>query len=46
VQIIIKATVHPYKKEDLVLTDAFRAPLASVFKLHLDEVAAFRDLER
>lgn len=39
--------MHPYdKKDDLIRTDAFRAPLASAFKLHLEDVLAFEDKER
>ena len=45
-QIILKSTVHPYRQEEMTRTDAFRAPLASAFKLHLDEVSTFRDAER
>ena len=28
--------VHPYKKEELIKTDAFRGPLASAFKVKID----------
>ena len=43
-QIIVKAMVHPYKKDEMIKTDAFRGPLASAFKLHLQDLALFRDL--
>ena len=45
-QIIMKAMVHPYKKDDLVRTDAFRGPLASAFKLHLEDLTVFQDIKR
>ena len=32
-QIIVKSMVHPYRKEELIKTDAFRGPLASAFKV-------------
>ena len=35
-QIIVKSMVHPYKKEELIKTDAFRGPLASAFKVKID----------
>jgi hypothetical protein len=38
--------VHPYRQEEMMRTDAFRAPLASAFKLHLEEVSTFRNIER
>ena len=34
-QIIVKSMVHPYRKEELIKTDAFRGPLASAFKVNL-----------
>ena len=43
-QVIVKAMVHPYKKDEMIKTDAFRGPLASAFKLHLQDLALFRDL--
>ena len=42
-QIIVKAMVHPYKKDEMIKADAFRGPLASSFKLHLQDLALFRD---
>lgn len=42
----MKAMVYPYKKDDLVRTDAFRGPLASAFKLHLEDLTVFQDLKR
>ena len=45
-QIIMKSMVHPYKKDDLVRTDAFRGPLASAFKLHLEDLTVYQDLKR
>ena len=45
-QVVMKAMVHPYHKDQLVMTDAFRGPLASAFKLHLDHLAAFKDSKR
>ena len=41
-QIIVKSMVQPYKKDELIKTDAFRGPLASAFKLHLEDIALFR----
>ena len=39
--------VHPYRKEaDLVMTDAFRGPMASAFKLHLEDIMLFTDSQR
>ena len=43
-QVIVKAMVHPYKKDEMIKADAFRGPLASAFKLHLQDLALFRDL--
>ena len=37
--------VHPYKKDEMVRTDAYRGPLASAFKLHLDDLTTFRDIK-
>ena len=45
-QIIMKAMVYPYKKDDLVRTDAFRGPLSSAFKLHLEDLTVFQDIKR
>ena len=45
-QIIMKSMVYPYKKDDLVRTDAFRGPLASAFKLHLEDLTVFQDAKR
>ena len=45
-QIVMKAMVHPYRKDDLVRTDAFRGPLASSFKLHLEDLTVFQDPKR
>ena len=45
-QIIMKSMVYPYKKDDLVRTDAFRGPLASAFKLHLEDLTVFQDEKR
>ena len=43
----MKAMVHPYRKEaDLVMTDAFRGPMASAFKLHLEDIMLFTDAQR
>ena len=42
----MKSMVYPYKKDDLVRTDAFRGPLASAFKLHLEDLTVFQDLKR
>jgi len=42
----MKAAIHPYKKDDLIRVDAFRAPLATAFKLHIEEIADFIDSER
>ncbi len=44
-QVIMKAMIHPYRKE-LIITDAFRGPLASAFKLHLQDIASFHDKKR
>ena len=39
--------VHPYRKEtNLVMTDAFRGPMASAFKLHLEDIMLFTDAQR
>ena len=38
--------VYPYKKDELVRTDAFRGPLASAFKLHLEDLTVFQDPKR
>ena len=38
----MKVAVHPYT-EELLRNDAFRGPLASTFKLHLADIAAFVD---
>ncbi len=38
----MKVMVHPYKKEELIRTDAFRGPIASAFKLHLEDLLAFQ----
>ena len=45
-QIVMKAMVYPYRKDELVRTDAFRGPLASAFKLHLEDLTVFQDLKR
>jgi len=42
-QVVMRAMVHPYNKEELIRTDAFRGPLASAFKLHLEDLTTFRD---
>ena len=44
----MKAMVHPYRKEEanLVMTDAFRGPLASAFKLHREDIMLFVDPQR
>lgn len=42
----MKAAIHPYKKDDLIRADAFRAPLAAAFKLHVEEIADFSENER
>ena len=42
-QIVVRAMIHPYRREDLIKTDAFRGPLASAFKLHLEDIALFSD---
>lgn len=44
-QILVRATVHPYSKEDMIRTDAFRGPLGSAFKLHLQDVSLFQEPE-
>ena len=44
-QIVMKAMVHPYRKDELVRTDAFRGPLASSFKLHLEDLMVYQDSE-
>ena len=43
----MKAMVHPYRKEaaQLVMTDAFRGPMASAFKLHLEDIMLFVDAQ-
>ncbi len=33
--------VHPYRRDDLIRTDAFRGPIASAFKLHLEDLMGF-----
>ena len=45
-QIVMKSMVYPYKKDELVRTDAFRGPLASAFKLHLEDLTVFQDPKR
>jgi len=35
--------VEPYEKGKLIRTDAFRGPLATAFKLHLEDLLGFRD---
>ena len=45
-QIIMKSMVYPYIKDDQVRTDAFRGPLASAFKLHLEDLTVFQDPKR
>ena len=46
-QVVMKAMVHPYRKEaNLVMTDAFRGPMASAFKLHLEDIMLFVDTQR
>ena len=45
-QIVMKSMVYPYRKDDLVRTDAFRGPLASAFKLHLEDLTVFQDPKR
>lgn len=46
-QVVMKAMVHPYRKEaKLVMTDAFRGPMASAFKLHLEDIMLFVDTQR
>ena len=47
-QVVMKAMVHPYRKEEanLVMTDAFRGPLASAFKLHIEDIMLFVDPKR
>ena len=45
-QVVMKAMVHPYRKEALVMTDAFRGPMASAFKLHLEDIMLFQDPQR
>ncbi len=42
----MKAAVNPYDPDMLVTTDAIRGPLASVFKLHLEDVMNYRDEKR
>ncbi len=37
--------VHPYRHDELIRTDAFRAPIASAFKLHLEDLVGFHDPE-
>ena len=44
--VVMKAMVHPYRKEALVMTDAFRGPMASAFKLHLEDIMLFQDPQR
>lgn len=41
-QVHIKAMVSPYRPDELIRTDAFRGPLASAFKLHLEDLVSFR----
>ncbi|TRY79121.1 hypothetical protein TCAL_05977 [Tigriopus californicus] len=41
-QVQMKAMVHPYPAADLVRTDAFRGPLASAFKLQLEDLGPYR----
>ena len=38
--------VHPYNKDDLIRTDAFRSPIASAFKLHLEDLMQFQDKQK
>ena len=40
-QIQMRAMIYPYRTEDLIRTDAFRGPIASAFKLHLEDVVSF-----
>ncbi len=42
----MKAMVHPYKRDELIRTDAFRGPIASAFKLHLEDLLGFYDAEQ
>lgn len=44
-QVQMKTMVHPYPLDDLVRTDAFRGPLASAFKLQLEDLGPFRTPE-
>ena len=42
-QVLVKAMVHPYRKDRLITKDAFRGPLATAFKLHLEHLTTFKD---
>jgi hypothetical protein len=42
-QIVVKAMVQPYRKEEMIRTDAFRSPMATAFKLHLEDLLPFKD---
>ena len=40
-------TVHNYKSNPpKIRSDAFRGPLASAFKLHLDDLVSFRGMDQ